>query len=415
MTEGEPFNLPPEEAIAWFRRKDYRLAFDWRDVWQEEHRRAFTVAKAIQLGILADLREAVDQAIEEGIPLREFQKRITPILQRKGWWGEKEVLDPATGELKLSQLGSPRRLRTIYDTNLRQTHQAGHWQRIDRLKKARPYLRYIARSPGQNRRAEHQAWHNKVWHIDDPIWNTHAPMNGWGCACKVQQLNARDVERLGLTVSEAPAVEYRDWQNKRTGEVERVPVGIDPGFAYNPGRGGRFDPPPDDLPPVVPLRTAADYGRPRAKDVRARATAPKEFTPFRADNDRARLDRDLERLFGVERGHSGRAADPTGADVEFGSGLLDYLLKKGEQRERFLPHAKATVEDPFEIWLVPFRRRDGTVIMRKRYIGLFKQEGGKDRDMLVVVDEGGAYNIYPKSGIDAQREGYLFYPAPDPQ
>lgn len=408
----EPFNLPPEEAIAWFRRKGYRLGFDWRDVWQEEHRHAFTVAKAIQLGILADLRQAIDQAIEEGVPLREFQKRITPILQQKGWWGEKEIVDPETGELKLAQLGSPRRLRIIYDTNLRQTHQAGHWQRIDRLKKTRPYLRYIARAPGKNRRAEHQAWHDKVFPVDDPIWDTIAPMNGWGCGCKVQQLNERDLERLGLAVSEPIELKYRDWENKRTGQVERVPVGIDPGFAYNPGRGGRFDPPPDDLPPLVPLRSASDYGRPSASSVRARAKAPEQFQPVRGERDRVRLETDFAKLFGVERGHSGHAIDPTGCEVEFGSKLLDYLLGKGEQRERFLPHAKATIEDPFEIWLVPFRRRDGSVILRKRYIGLFKGDsGGKDRDLLVVVDEGGAYNVYPKSGIDAQRKGYLHYPA----
>lgn len=41
---------------------------------------------------------------------------------------------------------------------------------------------------------------------------------------------------LGETLNKiAPEVQYREWINKRSGEVERVPVGIDPGFAYNPG------------------------------------------------------------------------------------------------------------------------------------------------------------------------------------
>jgi hypothetical protein len=34
----------------------------------------------------------------------------------------------------------------------------------------------------------------------------------------------------------APAITYRDWTNPRTGEVVKVPEGIDPGFAYNPGQ-----------------------------------------------------------------------------------------------------------------------------------------------------------------------------------
>jgi hypothetical protein len=31
-------------------------------------------------------------------------------------------------------------------------------------------------------------------------------------------------------------LQIRDWVNKRTGEVMKVPVGVDPGFAYNPGQ-----------------------------------------------------------------------------------------------------------------------------------------------------------------------------------
>jgi hypothetical protein len=28
----------------------------------------------------------------------------------------------------------------------------------------------------------------------------------------------------------------RDWIDRRTGEVRKVPVGVDPGFGYNPGK-----------------------------------------------------------------------------------------------------------------------------------------------------------------------------------
>jgi hypothetical protein len=36
--------------------------------------------------------------------------------------------------------------------------------------------------------------------------------------------------------TQAPPVRYRNWRNTRTGRVERVPVGIDPGWDTNPGR-----------------------------------------------------------------------------------------------------------------------------------------------------------------------------------
>ena len=43
------FSFPgpvPREALDYFRAKDLRPGFDYRDVWGSEHAHAFTVAKA---------------------------------------------------------------------------------------------------------------------------------------------------------------------------------------------------------------------------------------------------------------------------------------------------------------------------------------------------------------------------------
>jgi hypothetical protein len=47
-------DLPPEDAIEFYRRKSVggKFSVDWRDVCQEEHARAFVVAKAMTLDIL---------------------------------------------------------------------------------------------------------------------------------------------------------------------------------------------------------------------------------------------------------------------------------------------------------------------------------------------------------------------------
>lgn len=227
--------LPPEEAIDAFRRKGYALTFDWRDMPPQEHSRAFTVAKVMSMDILADIRVAVDDAIAKGETLADFKKRLTPVLQEKGWWGRQEMADPLTGEIRDVQLGSPRRLQIIYDTNLRMAHAAGRWERIERVADRRPWLRYVAILDDRTRQ-QHAAWHNTVLRWDDPFWSQHAPPNGWRCRCSVQQLSDRDVDRRGLTRSQAPDVPVRTLRNKRTGEVMRVPAGIDPGFHYNVGR-----------------------------------------------------------------------------------------------------------------------------------------------------------------------------------
>lgn len=224
----------PKEAVEYFRSKGWKVGFDHRDVWKEEHAHAFTVAKATQVDVLESIRGAVDSAIAEGKTLRDFQNELTPTLQNLGWWGKQEVVDPVTGETVLAQLGSPRRLKTIYRQNLRNAQAAGQDDCIERTKKALPYVRYRI-GPSENHRPEHVAWDGLVLEVDDPWWNTHTPPNGWGCKCWKQQLSRFAANKLGGPVK-APKIERVAWTNPRTGKTELVPKGITPGFDFNPGK-----------------------------------------------------------------------------------------------------------------------------------------------------------------------------------
>ena len=223
----------PRQTLDYFRSKDLRPGFSYQDVWLEEHVHAFTVAKVMQLDILDDLLDAVDSSLAEGWTYRRFAAKITPTLQQKGWWGVKEMLDPKTGKLVEAQLGSPRRLKTIYRANLRTARAAGQWQRIERTRATHPYLRYEL-GPSEQHRPEHAAWSGTLLPADDPWWRTHFPPNGWGCKCRVRQISRREAKRLGGPTAQptAPTIE---WTNKRTGETMRIPRGIDPGWEFNPG------------------------------------------------------------------------------------------------------------------------------------------------------------------------------------
>ncbi len=240
--------LPPEEAIAYFRRKGMTEGFSWMDVWEEEHARGFTVAKAMTREILEDIRAEVDRAIAEGRTLAQFREELTPVLQAKGWWGRQEMADPLTGEARTVQLGSPRRLKVIFETNLRTSYAAGRWERIERVKAAMPYLRYVA-VMDERTRPEHRAWHGTVLPVDDPWWDAHYPPCGWNCRCTVTQLGERTLERRGWKVTERPVTfPARAFTNPRTGEVTTVPGGIDPGWAYNVGKAGLRAQTPRPLP-----------------------------------------------------------------------------------------------------------------------------------------------------------------------
>jgi len=228
------FNRAPEAAVEFFRQKGYRIGFDHQDVWQQQHQAAFTVAKAMQIDLLEDIREQVDQALELGTTLADFTANLKPNLVQRGWWGKATMADPVTGEMKDVQLGSPRRLKVIYDTNLRTAHAEGQWARIQEVKDALPYLMYD-HTPSAHERKEHKAWDGLVLRVDDPWWPTHYPIKAYGCKCRAVQLGQRQLERMGLTVSEAPADRLVTHTNKRTGETQQVPAGVDPSFHYPPG------------------------------------------------------------------------------------------------------------------------------------------------------------------------------------
>jgi hypothetical protein len=225
---------PPKEAIDYFRAKGWKVGFDFRDVWKEEHAFAFTVAKAVTVDVLEGVRGSVDSAIAHGKTFAQFKKELQPELERLGWWGKKEMPDPKSGETRDVQLGSPRRLQVIFDTNISSAYAAGQWGRIERTKKLLPYLKYRL-GPSEVHRPEHVAWDGLILPADDPWWDAHYPPNGWGCKCWVQQLTRAAAEKSGGPV-DAPKTKMRDWVNTRTGQIEKVPQGITPGFDFNPGK-----------------------------------------------------------------------------------------------------------------------------------------------------------------------------------
>lgn len=229
------FDLPPEEALASFGSKRLHASFAWQDVWRAEHETAFVVAKMADLDLLADVHDAVGQAIAQGRTLADFRRELTPVLMRAGWWGEREQQDPLTGRTVRVQLGSARRLETIFRTNMMTAYASGEWAQIRATARHAPYLMYDAVGDARTRE-QHRAWDGTVLRWDDPWWRTHRPPNGWNCRCTVIQLGERDLDALGKAGPDAaPPVRRREWVNKRTGEVMHVPEGIDPGWDYNVG------------------------------------------------------------------------------------------------------------------------------------------------------------------------------------
>ncbi len=223
---------PPPDVSEFFRNKTVRPSFSFEDVEPAEHAVQFTVAKAMNIDVLEAIQSALQKAIDEGVPYSQFSKDLKPRLRKMGWWGVDEQVDPLTGKVRKVQLGSPRRLKTIYRANIQSARAAGQWDRIERTKRALPYLVYLL-GPSERHRPSHAIKSGMVLPVDDPFWQTWYPPNGWGCKCYVRQVTKREADEIG--VSDSPEIPMRDVFNKRTGEIKRIPSGIDPGWETNPG------------------------------------------------------------------------------------------------------------------------------------------------------------------------------------
>lgn len=221
MPDPQIGSVPFQEAIDFFKAKLNLPTQYWDDLVGSVHSKAFTVAGAIKADLLADLREAVDQAINKGTGMGEFRKSFDDLVSKHGW--------DYNGQRAW-------RTRVIYDNNLHSAHMAGRWQQIQRLKDRRPFIQYL--TVGDRRvRPEHRQWDRLVLSIDDDWWNTHFPPNGWGCRCSVRSLSPRQLRRDKLEPTQAPEITRTERVNAKTGEVYgRVPEGIDVGWDYNVGK-----------------------------------------------------------------------------------------------------------------------------------------------------------------------------------
>lgn len=269
--------LTDVEAVRYLEDKQVgsRLSFDWRDVREAEHVSSFVVAKAMNSSILTDIYGELVKALEEGRTLAQFQADLKPRLEAKGWWGRSFVRDPKTGQLVEAQLGSARRLTTIYDNNMRMAHAAGRWERMVRTARPGDLLRY-KHTDQPHPRVDHQAWDGITLAIDHPFWKTHYTPNGWGCKCFTLLIPAARVRREGIVATSEAELAQRGfgktvaWRNSRTGQVEQIPAGIDPGFAYNVGQARLAAFTPSSTGGAAgraarsPVSAAPDMPRPRA-------------------------------------------------------------------------------------------------------------------------------------------------------
>ena len=241
------FKLAPSLAIKYFKNKNNKFSWDWYELWQDAHKKSFTVAKVMREDILKDIRSALDKALSEGKTFKEFSKEIKPTLQKKGWWGEQIIVD-SKGNAEKVQLGSMYRLKTIYSVNMQVAYQTGRYKtQVDNAEN-RPYWEYVAVMDTATR-PEHAMLNGLIYRYDDPFWQSFYPPNGWRCRCRVNALSDYKVQKNKSIVSssEGTLSQQMALVSKKSGEYKPVTVYTDPltgkkispdvGWSHNPASG----------------------------------------------------------------------------------------------------------------------------------------------------------------------------------
>lgn len=221
---GVKSGVKPGAAIDFLRRRLKLKPEAFNVLAREADAAARDRAAGMGDALFQDILAAVLEALEAGTALSDFTRDFDQLTKAHGWSGDNEA---------------GWRSALTFRTMTAQAMAAGRWAEIQRMKKRRPFIRYV--TAGDHRvRHEHAAWHGLILPVEDPFWQTHFPPNGFNCRCHVQSVAARDLARYGWAVSESPPVETVIKFVRVKGVLKPVetPKGIDPGFAFNPGEIG---------------------------------------------------------------------------------------------------------------------------------------------------------------------------------
>lgn len=378
--QGNFRSLP--EAVRYFAEKANVPTRTWRDLWQGQHARAFSVAGAMKADLLADLRQAVDAAVRDGESRGAFRKRFDTIVAAHGW--------AHTG-------GRNWRSRVIYHTNIRTSFMAGKYAQLtdpDMLAR-HPYWEYRHNSI-LNPRLEHKAWNGLVLRHDHPWWKIHYPPNGWGCDCDVLPVSERRLREMGKVAPDtAPA---------DGGEVP-------PEWQYNVGEAAWGQPAAQAALADDPQRWRAVEGAGPSTFGRPAALAPDALA-------RPLWSSDADALLDAWKGRYGAQTiltDANGGRVILTDRVPLAWREAGllDGREQFLPVLSDLAEDAAEIWTNWVTDTDGRYALRRYFLKAFALEGGASQTVALTSTAGGiALDVLVGEAAEALRQGQLVWSRP---
>lgn len=187
MRKPDWLKLPFIEALSYLRAKTNVPVESYYQMEEGYHDWAFSVMSMTNASMLADTRELIDQAIEQGEDIETFKKKFRERIISKGWNAD------------------DRRMYTILDTNARRAHSAGRYEQMEdpTVKRLFPWRVWKHRD-SPNPRPNHKALHNVAIAADHPFWDIATPSCAFGCRCQSFAVNERQIKAKGYRIENNP-------------------------------------------------------------------------------------------------------------------------------------------------------------------------------------------------------------------
>jgi len=166
------FDLPPEEAIDYFRRKQVVTPKEFKKLSGEARAGAFKIGGVYRTDVLESFKDEIAQALETGASQADVVKGFREILAGKSH----------------RELGAFH-LETIIRTNMQMAYGVGRRRALEGVTDDLPFWQYHAVLDDRTR-PRHRALDGLILPSDHEFWRGHFPPYSFNCRCAVSAISA---------------------------------------------------------------------------------------------------------------------------------------------------------------------------------------------------------------------------------
>jgi SPP1 gp7 family putative phage head morphogenesis protein len=177
--------VPFVEAVEALLKRTPVLAEGWKATREAWLKNGFALAKSTTKTLTRKVRGSFERFLRGGLTVEETTSAIRTQLRTSGASITKAYAD------------------TVFRTVVSTAYSEGRKEQAKRpgVRRAACGWRYVA-TTDRDVRENHLGGHDMIAHVDDKVWETHSPPNGYNCRCALEIVPTKEMVELGLATPE---------------------------------------------------------------------------------------------------------------------------------------------------------------------------------------------------------------------